>query len=139
MKSSFVLQTTDCSLDLPQKSLEDQVSTIVNAADDLSLPFCQLELRQIFELNKSSSDGSDDTVSVALLEAIKAAVDNDRSNWSDLIAGLDTGLTRKVCSRCPHFAGVMTDSRVDPRTCRGRNIQCHSKSRENYIVSSQDI
>ncbi|OCL08825.1 hypothetical protein AOQ84DRAFT_388572, partial [Glonium stellatum] len=84
------------SLDLPKKSLEDQVSTIVNAADDLSLPFCQLELRQIFELNKSSSDGSDDTVSVALLEAIKAAVDNDRSNWSDLIGGLDSGLTRKI-------------------------------------------
>jgi mediator of RNA polymerase II transcription subunit 12 len=45
----------------------------------------------------STAESSEDTVSTALLDAIKIAVDNDRSNWSDLIKGLDGSLTRKVC------------------------------------------
>ncbi|KAF2176168.1 hypothetical protein K469DRAFT_678997 [Zopfia rhizophila CBS 207.26] len=84
------------ALQLSQKTLDEQVRTVVDSADDLSLPFCQFELRQIFCANGTSSDPSDDTISAALLEAIKTAVEKDQSPWSDLVAGLDGELTSKI-------------------------------------------
>ncbi|ORY11541.1 hypothetical protein BCR34DRAFT_484023 [Clohesyomyces aquaticus] len=86
-----LLDPTD-QLGLARKTLEQQVDLVVNTANDLGLPFCQLEIRQIFAM----SEGSAETISAAFLEAIKAAVEKNVSPWSDLVAGLDADLTSKI-------------------------------------------
>ncbi|KAF2477271.1 uncharacterized protein BDR25DRAFT_390811 [Lindgomyces ingoldianus] len=79
-------------LELTQKSLEQQVYAVIDSANDLSLPFCQLEIRQF----SAMCDSSAEEISNAFLEAIKAAVEKNESPWSDLVAGLDTDLTCKI-------------------------------------------
>jgi mediator of RNA polymerase II transcription subunit 12 len=79
---------------LSQKSTVEKVKTIVEAADPLSLPFCQIQIRLLFSMNV----GIVDTTSGALLEAIKVAVEKNQSPWFELVAGLDNGLINKV--RC---------------------------------------
>lgn len=83
-------------LGLSGKSTEQQVATVVDAADYLSLPFCQLEIRQLFAASSSDAEDSLNARSAALLEAIKLAVEKDQSPWSDLIAGLESGLTARI-------------------------------------------
>lgn len=48
----------------------------------------------------ADSESSFDTMSGALLEAVKAAVGNDQSPWPDLVTGLDASLTDKVRMIC---------------------------------------
>lgn len=104
---------------LAECSLENQVTSIVNVADELSLPFCQLELRHIFSANPAQSEAYD-AASTALLESIKTAVEEDRSAWSDLVAGLDSDLNTKV-SPCPFAAQPNLTHVLDPGTCGTRD------------------
>lgn len=75
---------------------EHQVATIVETADLLSLPFCQLGLQQIFAMSASTGDNTDENVSGALIIAIKRAVEQNQPYWSDLISGLEPSFTNKV-------------------------------------------
>jgi mediator of RNA polymerase II transcription subunit 12 len=96
VKQLFISLLT-CHSGFAHKTLKEQVSLVVKLADDLSLPFCQLVLRQLFAASSRSPGGSgDDTVSEALLEAVKAAVDRGQLPWADLVAGLDHDLANKV-------------------------------------------
>jgi mediator of RNA polymerase II transcription subunit 12 len=99
----------NCDAALSQRSLEDQVGSIVDAADYLSLPFCQLEIRQLFSMTTADAENSVDTISSALLEAVKSAVEKDESPWSDLITGLETNLTNKVCDLLTYAKSHLTD------------------------------
>lgn len=83
---------------LSTKTLQRQVATVVESADQLSLPFCQLELHQIFLTSASQAENAAEGVSAALLAAIKTALEKDLPCWSDLILGLDSGITKKVRS-----------------------------------------
>ncbi|KAF2703949.1 hypothetical protein K504DRAFT_417440 [Pleomassaria siparia CBS 279.74] len=84
------------SLDFSHKSFAEQIATVVESANELSLPFCQLEIRHIFSMDAASFDTSAETISSALLQAVKLAVENDQSSWSTLIAGLEADLTSKI-------------------------------------------
>ncbi|KAH7126743.1 hypothetical protein B0J11DRAFT_558277 [Dendryphion nanum] len=90
-----LLDPTD-HLGLSHKAIDEQVSIVVNTADYMSLPFCQLEIRQMFSSNTSQSEISVDSMSAALLEAVKLAVEKDQSSWCDLVAGLEADLTSKI-------------------------------------------
>ncbi|KAF2653975.1 hypothetical protein K491DRAFT_717612 [Lophiostoma macrostomum CBS 122681] len=81
---------------LSQKSVADQVKIIVESASCLSLPFCQLQIRQLFAMSSVAADTSVDTVSGSLVEAIRSAIERDDSPWNELVAGLDTGLRTKI-------------------------------------------
>ncbi|KAF2867173.1 hypothetical protein BDV95DRAFT_582708 [Massariosphaeria phaeospora] len=83
-------------LGLNKKSPEQQISVIVNCADDLSLPFCQLHVQQLFSSGNGSAETTKDTVSAALLEAVRIAVEKDQSSWPDIVAGLSADLTSKL-------------------------------------------
>jgi mediator of RNA polymerase II transcription subunit 12 len=83
-------------LGLSRKSLADQVKTIVESASCLSLPFCQLEIRQLFAIASVTVDTAVDTMSGSLVEAIRSAIERDDTPWNDLVAGLDTGLRTKI-------------------------------------------
>lgn len=80
------------------------MTVIVESANDLTLPFCQLQLQQIFFMSKDSlDDNAVEGVSAALLLAVKDAVEKDRPSWTDLLTGLDTSLTSKVRRVFPHI------------------------------------
>jgi mediator of RNA polymerase II transcription subunit 12 len=83
------------SLCLADSTIENQVTNVVNAADELSLPFCQLELRHIFSVNPPQSEAYN-AASNALLDSIKTAVEEDQPSWSELVAGLDNDLNTKI-------------------------------------------
>ena len=76
--------------------VEQQIATVVQRADPLSLPFCQLVLRQIFLASTSLVDDEADRVSAALVAAINTAIDDDQPCWPSLISGLEPGLINKV-------------------------------------------
>ncbi|KAF2265315.1 hypothetical protein CC78DRAFT_579454 [Lojkania enalia] len=82
---------------LCQKPLEQQISIVVESASVWSLPFCQLEIRQLFAIGMASPDVSIDSISAALLDSIKRAVEKDESPWSDLVVGLDGDLRNQIC------------------------------------------
>lgn len=81
---------------LSEKSLELQILAIFRVANELSLPFCQAAIEQIFALDMALTGESFDALSAALLNAIKAAVEEDKSAGLKLIATLDPILTDKV-------------------------------------------
>ncbi|KAH7057369.1 hypothetical protein B0J12DRAFT_775176 [Macrophomina phaseolina] len=90
------LMDPSSSLGLTKLDAEDQASTLVNAADDLSVPFCQLELQLLFKIQVLSDEEGEIGVADAIIQAVKEAVENDKSIWSDLLTGLDAEMTRKV-------------------------------------------
>jgi mediator of RNA polymerase II transcription subunit 12 len=91
---SFELSPLTFIADLNQRSLEQQVVLIVDSTNELSLAFCQLQIRHIFSTDVASVE----SISSALLQAVKIAVEKDQSSWSNLIDGLEADLTSKV--RC---------------------------------------
>lgn len=79
-----------------QMTKEQQIASVVQYADLLSLPFCQLELRQISLMSPLDNEDEADRVSVAMVTAIKTAIDQDQPCWPTLISSLEPGLTCKV-------------------------------------------
>lgn len=84
-----------------------QVRKIIGSADDLSLPFCQLQIRHLLSSPSSNDNSSgdamvdnEDGVESALLDAIKAAIDREGSSWAELLGGFGDG----VCSKVRQFA-----------------------------------
>lgn len=96
MNSLYKLTSLTIVADLSQKSLEQQIIAIFDSANELSLPFCQLEIRQICSVDVTSADTSAETISSALLQAVKTAVEKDQSSWYNLVAGLKADLASKV-------------------------------------------
>lgn len=90
------LMDPSSSLGLSKLDAEEQASTLVNAADDLSVPFCQLELQLLFKIQVLSDEEGEIGVADAIIQAVKEAVEADKSIWSDLLTGLDAEMTRKI-------------------------------------------
>jgi mediator of RNA polymerase II transcription subunit 12 len=97
-------------------SLEQQAATVVPYADQLSLPFCQLVLHQIFSTSALSTDHVVESVSAAFLSTIKTAIEKEQPCWSNLISGLEPDLLNKV--RRFHRNHYYLLTLLDPRTCR---------------------
>ncbi|KAF2105834.1 hypothetical protein BDV96DRAFT_607939 [Lophiotrema nucula] len=106
-------------LKLQKKSAEDQIVDIVQTTHLLSLPFSQLEIQHIFSSNPTTPENSGDTVSAALLESIKKALERDDIPWSELVAGLDTALKTKLCEHAEReilrASAVVGDAAVSKR------------------------
>ncbi|KAF2000788.1 hypothetical protein P154DRAFT_522377 [Amniculicola lignicola CBS 123094] len=83
-------------LQLSTKTVEQQVSIVVDRVNSLSLPFCRLEIQLLLSGNIAQDDTSADVISGALLASIKAAVDKDESSWPELITSLGPGIRGKV-------------------------------------------
>ncbi|KAL1640553.1 RNA polymerase II mediator complex subunit [Diplodia intermedia] len=90
------LMDPSSSLGLSNLDAEEQASALVNAADDLSVPFCQLELQLLFKIQVLSDEEGEIGVADAIIQAVKEAVEADKSIWSDLLTGLDAEMTRKI-------------------------------------------
>ncbi|KAF2691505.1 hypothetical protein K458DRAFT_381358 [Lentithecium fluviatile CBS 122367] len=83
-------------LEFSKMDVEQQIATVVQRADPLSLPFCQLELQHIFSASTLKADDEVDRVSEALVSAVKTAIDEDQPCWPDLISGLEPSLMNKI-------------------------------------------
>jgi len=88
----------DChgNLHLAGNSIEERIFAVFKIANDLSLPICQAVLAYIFSVDPTSGVQVAETQSVALLEAVKTAVENDRPAGLELLASLDASLTNKI-------------------------------------------
>ncbi|KAK8151770.1 hypothetical protein IWX90DRAFT_90627 [Phyllosticta citrichinensis] len=101
-RTKVIKETLDLMMD-PNNALglstleaDEEASTLVNAADDLSVPFCQLELQLLFKIHTESDEEGEVGVADAIIAAIKESVELDKSVWSDLLTGLDVEMTRKI-------------------------------------------
>lgn len=90
--------------------------TTFHVADDLSLPICQAVIDYIFSKEASLSSETSDVLSAALSQAVKAAVDGNRSAGLQLLVTLDKSLTNKV-RIIDSYVRVLTLIRSDPTTC----------------------
>ncbi|KAF1958736.1 hypothetical protein CC80DRAFT_441342 [Byssothecium circinans] len=83
-------------IQLGSMNYEEQVATVIRHADQLSLPFCQLVLQQIFSASALAAEPIIESVSTAFMSTIKVAIDQEQPCWSDLISGLEPGLINKI-------------------------------------------
>jgi mediator of RNA polymerase II transcription subunit 12 len=81
---------------LIRASPEEQVSAVFKIASELSLPICQAMIENIFSTNNVVDAHAADTLSAALLNAVKMAVEEDQSQGLELLSSLETTLTNKV-------------------------------------------
>jgi mediator of RNA polymerase II transcription subunit 12 len=79
-------------------SHRDQLARLINVADDLSLPFCKLEVQYLLSSGSESSadQESKEKLASALFDAVTRAVDNNHMVWLELIQGLESDMLLKV-------------------------------------------
>ncbi|KAK5279779.1 RNA polymerase II mediator complex subunit, partial [Cryomyces antarcticus] len=82
-----IVESTDVYTDHDKESVEK----IVETANNLSLPFCQLELMRILKDGSSTEHGTsvESHPAIALVEATKASIEKDQLMWQELISVLD--------------------------------------------------
>jgi len=85
-----------------KQSLAYRIEHTLGLANDLTLPFCQLELRLIFA-TEAGKWANEESSSTGCLEAFERAVDsaiaNDNSSWTSIIPMLDVQIARHLCQR----------------------------------------
>jgi mediator of RNA polymerase II transcription subunit 12 len=93
--SSVTLLT---ALELSTLSYRDQLARLISIADDLSLPFCKLEIQHLLssESGLSIEHGNKDNLASALFDAVTHAVDSNNLVWLELVQGLDSDMLLKV-------------------------------------------
>jgi mediator of RNA polymerase II transcription subunit 12 len=75
---------------------------LLNIADDLSLPFCQVKLASMFSTGDSVMGGSEDATSdnlEAFDEAIESAVNAGKTTWASIVPLLDISVARHLRQR----------------------------------------
>lgn len=88
-------------LGLTELGLEEQLKRLIQTVDDFSLPFCQLKLRQLLELEKTpmsvSGDDNPTHVAVAISEGAKTAVASKNITWPILLSVMNDEIAGQVC------------------------------------------
>jgi mediator of RNA polymerase II transcription subunit 12 len=102
--SKLVQHLLECD-DVKQAEIQTvayRVEHTLRLADDLTLPFCQLELQSIFADHVFDWSG-EDCDSTEYLEAFERAVDfaveNNNRSWTSIIPLLDIQIARHLCQR----------------------------------------
>ncbi|RDL31522.1 Transcription mediator subunit Med12 [Venustampulla echinocandica] len=83
---------------------EDDISTeeILDIADDLTLPFCQIQLDSMFGAEDSAMSGTDESVSARFQtfdSAIEAAVNSGKTAWASIVPLLDMSIAQHLRRR----------------------------------------
>ncbi len=92
----------DADNNTQERTLAYRIEHTLRLADDLTLPFCQLELQLIFA-TEAGRWANEESSSTGCLEAFERAVDsaiasNNRS-WTSIIPMLDIQIARHLCQR----------------------------------------
>jgi len=87
-------------LGLTELGLEEQLKRLTHGVDDISLPFCQLKIRQLLAMEKKqTNDSEDDTqahIVVALFEGVQTAVARKNLTWPILLSVIDDEIVSQV-------------------------------------------
>jgi mediator of RNA polymerase II transcription subunit 12 len=102
---------------LSQKNIEQQIKSVVDATDHLSLSFCQLEIRLLFSIGHDT-EHLPGTLSSAFLEAVKSSVQSDGAPCFDLVTGLEADLTTQVWLMLIQTLSHLSLYHADPYSCR---------------------
>lgn len=81
--------------DLPGMPHEEQATTILRTADQLSLPFCQLKLRDLFN-SISHGAASIESLPATFIDYLKLAPELDHAYLLNIAAGMDVKFTQLV-------------------------------------------
>ena len=107
-------QLTDPGLStLPR---DEQVPMLLDIADELSLTFCQLQMRVL--LSSSLAVGSEkDDAATKLFHAVSKAADKSGSVWPNLIENLDGRITQQIrqVAESQLFAAMSVVEKDEPR------------------------
>jgi mediator of RNA polymerase II transcription subunit 12 len=75
---------------------------LLNAADDLTLPFCQVKLASMFRTEDTAMEGSEDEQSEDLEgfdRAIESAVAAGKTTWASIVPLLDASIAQRLRQR----------------------------------------
>jgi hypothetical protein len=86
------------TIELSTLSHRDQLARLINTADELSLPFCKLEVQYLLssESESSADEESKEKLASALFDAVTRAVDDNHLVWLELIQSLESDMLLKV-------------------------------------------
>ncbi|KAI9701690.1 MAG: RNA polymerase II mediator complex subunit [Bogoriella megaspora] len=88
-----------CSSEFANLSLERQIASIIEIADEFSLPICLLQLKQLVaftELNRSTRC-EDDSKSMELFSVpLSAAITADSTTWLDLLKAMTPEISQEI-------------------------------------------
>lgn len=77
--------------------MDSQIAAIMQVANDLNLPFCQMKLKSILSRSDATGlDSSQGSLVPTFMEAIKSSIDRGSSVWAQLIPVLDKTHTAQV-------------------------------------------
>jgi hypothetical protein len=94
---------------------DEQVVAVFQAASELCLPICQAMIEHIFSSSTTLGAHAADALSVALLNAVRTAVERDQSQGLELLTTLESTVTDKVRSCYPRFAETVINTfRYEP-------------------------
>lgn len=114
-------KTNHINQDLPGMSHEEQATTILRTADQLSLPFCQLKLRDLFNSIPPGAP-SIESLPATFIDYLKLAPELDHAYLLDIAAGMDTKFTQLVGNTLfMYFFFCICLPCVDSRACRRRD------------------
>lgn len=87
-------------LGLTKSCLEEQLKRLIQTVDDFSLPFCQLRIRQLLEMEKKPMSGNKDDAQTyfvaAIFEGAKTAVAMKNTTWPILLSVIDDEIAGHV-------------------------------------------
>ncbi|KAL2065439.1 hypothetical protein VTL71DRAFT_3109 [Oculimacula yallundae] len=106
---------------------------LLNIADDLSLPFCQVKLASMLQARDTSMEGDNTSQSEHLADfdrAIEAAVEAGRTTWASIIPLLDVSISQHLRHRAdtqflslfPNPKTNSSDSWTSSRISRAENL-----------------
>lgn len=137
---------------LSGKKGDDDITTeaILNIANDLTLPFCQIKLESMFSGEDSDMSGTDESRSGRLQafdSAIEAAVNSGKTAWASIVPLLEVSVAQHLRRRSElqflalfpshKMAGTFDFSSMESRILHARNLLRIIDSTAYSIASSQ--
>ncbi|PBP17135.1 transcription mediator subunit Med12 [Diplocarpon rosae] len=109
---------------------------LLNRADDLSLPFCQVKLASILQTRDAVTDGDEASQSehlAAFDSAIESAVNAGKTSWASIIPLLDISIGQHLRRRAAtQFLGMFPSPKTSSMEASVMNIRV--KRAENLLL-----
>ncbi|KAL5113832.1 RNA polymerase II mediator complex subunit [Pleosporales sp. CAS-2024a] len=99
--------------DLDKAAPGDQVIIVFKIASELSLPICQAMIEYLSWWSTTLDTHAKDALSVALLDAVRRAAEQDQSQGLELLRNLEPILTDKIRTHAEHEVLEATSFLVD--------------------------
>ncbi|KAF1982842.1 hypothetical protein K402DRAFT_186817 [Aulographum hederae CBS 113979] len=113
----------------------EQISRLVDVADDISLPLCRLLKETLLREDDAAKEDGDIGLADAMLEVLKSAVDQEKPNWQELVSGLERDTARKVREHAEGQILLAASKLVSaPTTVGDKNSAIDSNVLQRYLT-----